>query len=183
MRTPKQIEASARNGAQSTGPVTKEGKSISARNSQRHNLLAKTGVLIGESKESFIDMMEKLVADYRPETESEMGLVETMGHAKWRQMRAWSVEKALLEKEMTRQRGGDGPTRLAKSMETNGSRMAAIHRYETSYGRQFDRALRQLQALQARRREREDRDGGTENEITQASATWEPGPFPTKTQA
>ena len=128
----KQTEASRSNGAKSHGPVTEEGKQISARNSTRHGLLADTVVLLGESKGSFTAMMEELVAEHRPETESEMGLVEIMALARWRQMRTWSVEKVTLENGMTRQHTGDGPTRLAKSMETTDGRMACIHRYEAA---------------------------------------------------
>jgi hypothetical protein len=56
--------------------------------------------------------------------------------------------------------------------------MASIYRYETSYCRQFKSALHELQILKARRRERESGEAASGSEITEASATWVPGPFP-----
>ena len=176
MRSQKQIEASRENGAKSHGPVTEEGKAKSARNNTRHGLLAQAVVIIGESPESFTALLDKLIAEHQPQTMSEMIQVEKMAVAYWRQLRAWSAEKATHESDMMRQQSGDGPTRFARSMDTNAVRLASILRYETTYERQYNRALRQLQILKANRPT--DSDGSSPNEITQASATWAPGPFP-----
>ena len=59
-------------------------------------------------------------------------------------------------------------------METNGNRMQNVRRYETSFDRQFTKAMRELEILKARRQD----DPVTE--ITQARTTWNPGPFPEK---
>ena len=83
MRTVKQIEASRENGAKSHGPVTEEGKAISARNNTRHGLLAQAVVIIGESPESFTALLDKLVAEHQPQILSEMIQVEKMAVAYW----------------------------------------------------------------------------------------------------
>ncbi len=178
MRTQKQIEASRANGALSNGPVTEEGKAISSRNNTRHGLLAKTLAIIGESTENFTDIFDKLVAEHRPVTDTELEVVHTMGMAIWRRARIRSAEKATLDKHMLRQNSGDGPARLARALETAAGSLHTISRQEAAHNRQFADTLRQLEYLKAHRNL--DADPSTANEITQASVTWAPGPFPTK---
>ena len=178
MRTIKQIEAARANGAKSHGPVTEMGKAISARNNTRHGLLSQAVVLVGELPENFTALVATLVAEHQPQTESEMEQVEKMAVAYWRQLRTLSAEKATHDADMMRQQSGDGPTRFARSMDNNDSRIKSIHRYETSYERQYSRALRQLEFLKAHRRP--NLDDSSSNEITNAGITWAPGPFPGK---
>ena len=49
--TPAQIQASRRNGARSTGPLTPQTRALSARNALTHGLTASTILLDGESRE------------------------------------------------------------------------------------------------------------------------------------
>ena len=176
MRTLKQQEASRENGAKSHGPATEEGKAISVRNNTRHGLLCQAVVITGELPEFFTALLDKLAAEHQPQTLSEMIQVEKMAVAYWRQLRTWSAEKSTHESDMMRQQSGDGPTRFARSMDTNTARLASILRYETTFERQYNRALRQFEFLKAHRTP--DSVPSSPNEITQASATWAPGPFP-----
>jgi hypothetical protein len=178
MRTTKQQEAARENGAQSNGPVTEEGKAISARNNTRHGLLSKTVALVGESDEKFADLFERLIAEHRPATDTEMEVVHTLGMALWRRARIWSAEKATLDKHMLRQESGDGPNRLARAMETAAGSLVTISRQEAAFNRQFAACLRHLDYLKSHRNP--DADGPSLNEITQAGVTWAPGPFPAK---
>ena len=176
MRTQKQIETSRANGALSNGPVTEEGKKISSRNSLRHGILADSVVLVGESKVAFMEMMDKLVAELQPITETETALVDELGHARWRQMRVWSVAKASFDKQMLHQTSGSGPERLAKVYELHGESIASNHRYDVSFGRIQKSALRLLEWAKTNRPS--DLEETTGNEIMQAGATWKTGPFP-----
>ena len=182
MRTLKQNEASRENGAKSHGPVTVEGKAISSRNNTRHGLLAKAVVLVGESNENFTDILVRLVAEHEPATETEMAVVHIMAMALWRLARIWSAEKATLDKHMLRQDSGDGPNRLARAIETGAGSLGTISRYETTFTRQFANSLRQLNFLKSHRPESASGEFSTGDEITQASVTWSPGPFPDKSQ-
>lgn len=176
MRSPKQIAASRENGAKSHGPVTEEGKAILVRNNTQHGLLAQAVVIVGELPELFTALFDKLIAEFQPQTLSEMIQVEKMAVAYWRQLRTWSAEKVTHEMDMLRQQSGDGPTRFARSLDSNTARLACILRYETTFERQYNRALRQFEFLKARRTP--DSGGSSANGITEASATWAPGPFP-----
>src|SRR4051812_15574236 len=112
MSSLRKIQSSRANGARSRGPSTPAGKQVSAMNGLRHGMLAQTVVLTGESKSRFIALLQALVEEYQPPTESETGLVEAMAVARWRQMRVWGIEKSDFDREMSRH-AGPAPIRAA----------------------------------------------------------------------
>ena len=85
------------NGAKSKGPITEEGKAKSSGNSLKHGLTSKTLVLQNETKEDF----EALLHDYNvrlcPADRVELDLVVEMAGARWRILRALSIETALID--------------------------------------------------------------------------------------
>ena len=144
------------NGARSHGPVTAEGKAISARNSLRHGLRAKAVVLPSESQEEFEALLESFLQRFQPADAVEAGLVESMAAARWRLLRVVTIETHLLAREMedVHQRPGpamDDDQRLAGAFRGGRDSLTALARYESSLNRAFDRALRQLQLLQKSR--------------------------------
>ena len=102
MATDRQIESARINGAKSQGPVTPEGKAISAQNARKHGLSA-TVVLATESNPQFQQLLDKLVQCFPTVDPLEELLIEEMAVAKWRQRRTWSVEQALINDEIQRQ--------------------------------------------------------------------------------
>jgi len=153
MSTERRINASRLNGARSSGPSTEEGKEKSARNAIRHGMLSQSVVLLGESTERFQALLQAFTAEFSPETEAETALVENMSVARWRQMRVWGIEKSSFDREMLQQDPALGPPSVRAAIVfknlSDGSRaLDNIHRYETSYERQFNRALRELRRLQ-----------------------------------
>ena len=151
MSSQRRIQASQANGARSCGPVTESGKQASAANSQRHGMLSQTVVLVGESEERFQALLDSFINDYKPTNTAETSLVETMAVARWRQLRTWCIQKSDFDREMARHEGS--PVRRAaiafRSLADNSRSLDLVHRYETSYDRQFLRALRQLKDLRS----------------------------------
>ena len=145
-------ESSRTNGALSRGPVSEEGKQKSARNSQRHGMLAQTVVLNGESEERFLDLLDALVFEYKPRTEAERSLVDTMAVARWRHLRLWGIQKAGFEREMDRHQGPPVHRAAAafRSLADSSRALDLAYRYETSFDRQFLRSLKRLEELRAR---------------------------------
>jgi hypothetical protein len=97
--TPKQIEASRKNGARSRGPITEAGKQNSSRNSTRHGLLAQTVVLDEESADRFLDLFTGYMDEHKPSTATQVSLVETMAAARWRQLRVWGAQKTSIDRD------------------------------------------------------------------------------------
>ena len=158
----KQREAVRRNGLKSRGPVTERGKAASSRNSLRHGLLANTIVLDGESPDRFLSLVSALRREFRPETEVERALVETMAVCRWRQMRLWGMEKAGLAFEIRKQSESpdqhpviDPATQAALAFQSlcHGSRAYEImNRYESRFDRQYNRALERITELRRTRK-------------------------------
>jgi len=154
-----QSETARANGAKSHGPVTPEGRAISSRNSLRHGFTAKSIVLSTESQEDFQSLLDSYIDQFDPQGGIEMELVEAMAAARWRLRRISTIETSLLNNEMVRRArdidkefriNNDG--RLAwvfRNLADNGPSLALLMRYEGALNRSYDRAFKQLQALQS----------------------------------
>ena len=159
-RTDAQREAARRNGAKSKGPVTLEGKRISALNATRHGLRAeKPFVLENESAEDFEEFREAIVQRCQPADKLELDLCVEMAHARWRLHRTWTIETAMLDNKMTQQHEHlleewsplDEGTRLSEAwtaLANYGQGLSLLHRYEARLRRTFERALQNLERLQ-----------------------------------
>ena len=160
-RTESQKEASRLNGAQSHGPVTEEGKAISAANALRHGQVANTILIPGESSEEFQRLLAGQIVEFEPQTPNELMLVEAMVVAKWRQMRAWGLTAAAHAREIHAQPDRlpetadlDMPTRAWLALEhidKTGNSLRHLHQYEGRYGREFLRNRKELLALRRSR--------------------------------
>ena len=133
--TPAQSDAARINGAKSNGPVTAEGKAVSAMNALKHGLSSKQVVLPGEDPEAF----ERLRADYskrfRPQGDAEHELVETIAAASWRLKRIIRIENALFDDEN------------ADALKA----LSLLVRYENSLNRTYDQSMKRLKELQENR--------------------------------
>jgi hypothetical protein len=166
--TERQRESARINGAKSHGPITPEGKAISARNSLRHGILAKTILLEGESLEHFQSFIRHLEDAFSPVGPIEDSFVETMALSKWRQMRIVGMEKAGIHHQIkaghearAEQSGPSGVTPLDPAttaylafttINQQNRTLELMNRYETRCDRQYERALSRLFAAQRRRK-------------------------------
>lgn len=159
MRTQAQIEASRRNGALSKGPVTPEGKAKSSRNSSTHGLTAATIIVEGESAEKWQQLLDSCIAQFQPATDLEYELVEEIAAARWRIRRSRSVETAMINMQIEKQRNHidteyrqpDYSLRHASAIQGLGANLALIDRYDIRVRRNFERAVKNFYQLRAKR--------------------------------
>lgn len=149
MSSQRRIQASRANGARSRGPVTEEGKQRSALNALRHGLLSKTVVLGDEDPEAFRVLVQAFVDRVQPADDIELGLVEQMASAWWRQSRSWAVENRIIDNAASASPNPSPVDRITHAFTTlaPGPELALMHRYETRQSRMFQRALRNLALL------------------------------------
>jgi hypothetical protein len=157
MSSERQIEANRLNALKSCGPSSPEGRAISSQNSLRHGLCSQHVLVDGESKERFDFLLASLRDEFRPRTSSEHELVEKLAAARWRQLRAWALEIAAINKEIRHQaetsEDHDPATRAStaiRSLHEQSRYLEIINRYETRYDRQYERALDRLLKLKKR---------------------------------
>ena len=89
-------ETSRQNGAKSNGPVSPQGKANSSRNATKHGFLARTIVLPNESPKRFARLLKSLRTQLQPANEVEKDIVDCMAVARWRRLRAWGLERAII---------------------------------------------------------------------------------------
>ena len=77
------------------GPVTARGKSNSSRNSLKHGLFSKkTPILSCEDSEFLDGLLQSLVAEYVPQTPTEILLVQEIAMGWFRLYKLWDAEAA-----------------------------------------------------------------------------------------
>src|SRR5580658_6485842 len=131
MSSLRRVQSSKANGALSKGPVTPAGKERSSLNALRHGLCAKCIVLDHESRENFLILLQQHTDRFQPANEVEVGMIEEMCAAYWRQRRAWAIETALLDKQIALQSGETGPERMAAALDhlAASPTLPLLHRY------------------------------------------------------
>lgn len=167
MTSPAQIAANQLNAQKSTGPKTAAGKARVARNALQHGLSAADLVLFDEIEAEFEQFRAGLVLDFEPSGTAESALVERIAILAWRLRRAGRAEAALVNAEAERRKQSaalqmpKGALRIDLSMifDRFSHEMSALTRYEATIERQLNRAIGTLERRQAKRREREDREG------------------------
>lgn len=155
----KRIAANRANAALSTGPRTAIGKRNSSRNSARHSLLANAVLVGNESPERFADLLNSLMADFRPANNTERMLVEKMAVCHWRVSRSWAIESASLIHEERRQSEStlneNPPTRTMLAIRAIGEtdrHPDLMGLREHRYDREYYRALEAITKLQQARK-------------------------------
>ena len=161
--SPRKLASVRANAQKSTGPKTPEGlaKCTAAATAQiTHGMLAKTIVIQGESEPRFLALLQAVTNAFHPITEPEHAAVLRMVVATWRQLRVWAFQSLDINREIARQdpRDSDAPPPFRAFLafhtlcEQEANTLALAHRYETTYERQYYRALKSLQELIVKRR-------------------------------
>jgi hypothetical protein len=178
-----------RNGAMAAGTKSPEGLKQSSMNALRHGLTAKAVVLTNESQAKFDELRLEYVNRFLPQDGVEMDLVDDMVGARWRLRRITIMQTAAFDLQMDKDEAEikkcfdkiDEPTRtvVAFGKLTNGEKtLELLIRYETTYSRMYDRAMKALQRLQMDRLEGGPSATSEEMRNDVAPAASEPVPAP-----
>jgi hypothetical protein len=92
----RQLAANRRNARRSTGPRTAAGKAVVRENALKHGFLSRHLIIEGESPADFGQLLDDLLAEYRPVGVVESGLVEQVAICLWRKARFVRAEAALV---------------------------------------------------------------------------------------
>ena len=122
--------------------------------------MSSTVLIDGELTDRFETLLANQVAEYQPETETEMQLVENMVACKWRQLRIWALENVGHSEEIRRlvatspEIAAKGAAERAwyamRELIQSSDVMDAMNRYEVRFDRQYMRALKMLRELRAK---------------------------------
>ncbi|MGO9644551.1 MAG: hypothetical protein ACLPY5_07365 [Candidatus Bathyarchaeia archaeon] len=98
MTSQAQIDANRRNSKKSTGP---KDTSLTRSNALKHGLTANRFVVLpGENLSEYEALVERMYADYKPQTVFEEILIERMADALWRLRRIQRSENAQIEERL-----------------------------------------------------------------------------------
>ncbi len=142
------------NGAKSNGPITAEGKAISAQNSLKHGLTSSRVVLPHESQEAYDKLEASLINRFKPADDLESELVQEMAAARWRLRRIEAMEAALFKKAIKQHEEAGTPDAIdiayAEVAESKSYRM--LVRHASQLRRAFEKAWKELQLIQTDRK-------------------------------
>ena len=177
-----------RNGAMAAGTKSPEGIKQSSMNAMSHGLFAKALVLTNESQAGFDKLRLEYVNRFQPQDGVEMDLVDDMVGARWRLRRIVIMQTAAFDLQMDKDEDEikkrfqqvDQPTRLfvAFGNLSNEKSMQLLMRYETTYSRMYDRAMKALERLQKERSEVEESETYEELQNDVPPTETEPVPQP-----
>ena len=151
-------ETSRKNGRNSRGPVTPEGKHNSSGNNTTHGLFARLILIDGESRTIFNRLVDSLIDEHQPETATEFVLVQKLAASHWRLQRAWAIEAAGFSREMKLQADSlpaeshHSRASLAfTALANKGRQLDLMNRYQRTFDRESYRALAALQHLKVQK--------------------------------
>lgn len=174
-------ESSRINGAQSSGPISDEGKARSSQNALKQGLFSKRRFIGDENPAEFDTLVDSMAATHQPATPTEWLLIDRMAMARWRLGRLERAEAAQIESERNRYRfatepdkweryGGRSLSMRLPQISEEKLKAASADRDEliersmsvpadfdkfvrlsAALNREFDSALRQLREEQTRR--------------------------------
>ena len=164
MPSPKQLEANRNNALKSTGPKTEAGKKRSSINALRHGLTGHVVALPGEDQEARENFIAKIAATLNTEGDHELALAATYGAAMWNIQRAMAIQDNLftlgLMEEVAENLNIDHPeihnaVSNAKTFRQDSDAFSRIALYTQRLVNQSKSLLKQLEEIQAKRRERQ----------------------------
>ncbi len=150
MTSEKQAIANRSNALKSTGPKSKDGKSVVSANAIQHGILSPKLLVRDEIQEEFDGFKSSLLESLAPKGSLEELLTAKLVLLAWRLRRVVWVESDMLNGK------GDYGTLASPTAcfsRSNGIRMQNVSRYESSLEKHFYRALNELQRVQAFRKE------------------------------
>ncbi len=148
--TQAELDARRANARKSTGPKTPEGKARSSQNAIKHGFFAQTALLCYEAPDEFVALRDAYIAEYKPQSPTEMHFVMEMANAQFRLRRVRGIEASLILRLTTREIRGGGlsneeiQAEAFRMLADSSSVIQLLQRYESMFRRQYERALRLL---------------------------------------
>lgn len=131
MKTTKQAEANRRNAQKSTGPRTEEGKRASRLNALKHGLTAQQAVIPGEDPAEYEGLLDRLTAEFDPQSIVQETLVELIASVLWRLKRISTFEPAIIVASLSLSDQADAVfMRKVNEMLTSGAHQAMMNLLE-----------------------------------------------------
>ncbi len=144
MATAAQIAANHANARHSTGPRTAQGKANSSRNHTSHGLSSKQFVILPGQQAEFDEFMAALRDSVNPVGAIEFDQFQQLAHASWTLRRCRQAEVQL-------QAGSGDPDLDPFVVPEFAGRLRSIDLFTRRAERAYQRALKQIQTLQAER--------------------------------
>ena len=142
----KQHQANCKNAQQSSGPKTPEGKAAVRLNALTHGLRARSLILSYEKAEEYDYLWCQLVAEWRPDTPTELLYLETAATSQWLLARVTRSERRIYEDV-------DIAESLSIEFDEKYSRqLALVVKQRTQLERSFRTAIQDLKTAQKERR-------------------------------
>jgi hypothetical protein len=159
MATIQQIEANRLNAQKSSGPCSVAGKAVSRFNATRTGIDAKSQIIRSEDPAD----LETLAAEYQerwqPATPEERLLVDTLIHDEWLLRRFRRIDAEILECEMQDAWNPKTDCPAGQAFIRGANTFSRLQRRIDSTGRDYHRALKELQRLESERRQSEPAPG------------------------
>jgi hypothetical protein len=151
------------NAYHSTGPKTEAGKQRSCLNALRHGLTGQTVVMPAEDLEAYQFHIQSFVDEYHPKGPTETQLVQSLADSAWRLNRVAVLETNLLTHDIVYE---DFPNHesthemreaiaVAHALDSHTRALANLSLHGQRLSRQFEKTLKLLQDLQAKRKAQE----------------------------
>ena len=146
MTSERQIAANRRNAQRSTGPRSPEGREISSRNAQQHGVLSQRVTTDVEENELYESMLNGLMDEYGPRSETEILLVERLANLFWRERRLIQTERS----QLSSQQSDIYAASMAKDQSLTLTDQLLIGRYQTMLTNQINITISQIERLMQR---------------------------------
>jgi hypothetical protein len=150
MATQPQIDANRANAQKSTGPRTPEGRAAVRQNALKHGLTSMSPVAPGEDPAEFLQFLAYWTQSYLPIGPAEEEVLRTAVVASWRLRRIPAIEAGYYELEQSSDPSASAAARLAFAHYQCAKQLEALSCQEARLQRTFDKALREIERLQAR---------------------------------
>src|ERR1700719_374172 len=149
MATIKQIEANRLNSQKSTGPRSVEGKARSSQNALKSGIDAESLIIHGEDRAALETLTQEYVERFHPTTPEQRHFVDILIRDDWQLRRLAKVDAQVWERELISPLKYDQNAPLGSAYACGSTTFSRLQRRMDCAERSYQRALRELQRLQA----------------------------------
>ena len=164
MATERQIAANRANAQHCTGPKSEQGKANSSKNSFKTGLDAKSEIIRYEKREDYDALTAEYHNRFRPARPEERDLVDDLIKSERHGHRYHSIDAAVLDRAIQNVPSGSLGAAYTQCADT----LSRVERKINSAQRNFQKALKQLMEIQAKRPS--NLAAGHENQLAQAAS-------------